>query len=288
HWNWQFRASYNGADFYDLFGPTKTSRKGYAVGLGYRKSLLFDEPRVVDLDVDVTGYVNLERLPDFQNVVAPFDKLLASKASVGYEFVRKSLGAVDEEKGVRWRLTWSSNYVNSTFFPRVHSDLDYGVSLPLNHSSVWLRTSLGASFGNRANPFANFFFGGFGNNYVDRLTEKRYREYYSFPGVELNEVGGKNYGKAMVEWLLPPIRFRRVGVPSFYFNWARLAFFGTALRTNLDDRATRRTLVNIGGQLDFRLVLFAKLYSTISFGYAAAFEENRPSNGELMFSLKIL
>ena len=31
-------------------------------------------------------------------------------------------------------------------------------------------------------PFANFFFGGFGNNYVDHGDEKRYREYYSLPG----------------------------------------------------------------------------------------------------------
>ena len=33
--NWHTRLSWNRSDFYDLFGPTKRSRKGYAAVLGY-------------------------------------------------------------------------------------------------------------------------------------------------------------------------------------------------------------------------------------------------------------
>ncbi len=40
----------------------------------------------------------------------------------------------------------------------------------------------------RTDPYANFYFGGFGNNYVDRRNVKRYREYDSFPGFEINEI----------------------------------------------------------------------------------------------------
>ncbi|NIW23156.1 MAG: hypothetical protein GWN29_00525, partial [Gammaproteobacteria bacterium] len=75
-----------------------------------------------------------------------------------------------------------------------------------SHSSFWLRTSAGFSPGDRDEPFANFFFGGFGNNWVDRLDEKRYREFRSFPGVEISEIGGVNYTRAMLEWNLPPWR----------------------------------------------------------------------------------
>jgi hypothetical protein len=298
HWNWKFTAKYNGADFYDLFGPTKTSRKGYSVGLEYNKTLIYDKPKTLDFNIGVTGYGNLERLPDFQNVGATFDKLLVAKTSLDYRFMWKSLGAVDaEEKGVKWQLAAQNNYVNSKIFPRVYTNFDYGILLPLNHSSVWLRSSVGYSFGNRDDPFANFFFGGFGNNWVDYLTEKRYREYYSFPGVELNEFGGKNYGKAMLEWNLPPVRFRRFGFPALYFNWARMALFSSWIRTNLDSKGgsnplpqfgVRRTLVNIGGQIDFRLVLFSNLASTFSLGYAAAIEKGQPVSKEFMISLKIL
>jgi hypothetical protein len=65
----------------------------------------------------------------------------------------------------------------------------------MKHSSIWLRTSAGQSFGGRDNPFANCFFGGLGNNWGDRLTEKRCREYDSFPGLELNEIIAKERGR---------------------------------------------------------------------------------------------
>ena len=42
---WKLRARYNGADFYDLFGPTKSSRKGYSLGMGYEHYPIYDGPR---------------------------------------------------------------------------------------------------------------------------------------------------------------------------------------------------------------------------------------------------
>ncbi|MFQ6043643.1 MAG: hypothetical protein ACE5PV_22545, partial [Candidatus Poribacteria bacterium] len=297
HWQLKISATYNGADFYDLFGPTKTSRKGYSLGLTYKKNLVYDKPKTLDFNISVTGYGGLERLPDFQNVTATFDKLLTARASLDYEYVRKSLGAVDDEKGIRWQLISQSNYVHSEIFPRVYANFDYGIPLPVGHSSIWLRSSAGYSFGDRDNPFVNFFFGGFGNNWVDYQTEKRYREYYSFPGVDLNEFGGKNYGKVMLDWNLPPIRFRRVGFTSFYFRWARIALFSSGIRTNLDGEkagdplpqfGARRTLFNFGGQIDFRIVMFSRFNSTLSVGYAAAVENGQPLSKEFMISLKIL
>ncbi|MCH8126286.1 hypothetical protein IIC38_10015 [candidate division KSB1 bacterium] len=297
HFNWQFNATYNGADFYDLAGPTKTSRKGYSLGLQYNKNLLYDKPKTLDLSIGLTRYSGLERLPDFQNVTATFNKLLLGRASLDYSYVRKSLGAVDDEKGFKWQLISQGNYVNSEIFPRVHMNLDLGLPLPVGHSSIWFRSSIGHSFGNEDNPFANYFFGGFGNNWVDYLTEKRYREYYSFPGVGLNEFGGKNYAKFMMEWNLPPIRFRRVGFTSFYLRWARIALFSSAIRTNLDgvkagdpppQFGAQRSLLNLGGQLDFRIVMFSRLKSTFSIGYAAAFEKDQSLSDEFMISLKIL
>jgi hypothetical protein len=41
--------SWNRSDFYDLFGPTKRSRKGLAVKGGYDSILIYDEPRRLDL-----------------------------------------------------------------------------------------------------------------------------------------------------------------------------------------------------------------------------------------------
>jgi hypothetical protein len=288
YWGWKISATYNGANFYDLFGPTKMSRKGYAAAVQYRKNLLFDEPRTMNLNLRLAGYGDLETLPDFQNISATFDKFLTFRSNLVYRNVRKSLGAVEEEKGFSWGLHLQSNYVNKEIFPQIYTDFDYGILLPLDHSSLWLRASAGQSFGDRDNPFANFFFGGFGNNWVDYSAINRYREYYSCPGVELNEIGGKNFAKVQVEWTLPPLRFRRFGFPSLYFRWARLTLFSSGILTNFDDKNSDRKLLDFGGQIDFRLVLFSSLNSTFSLGYGIAVEENRSPEKELMISLKIL
>ena len=39
------RGRWNGADFYDLFGPVQTGRKGYVFEAGHLNTLVFDEPR---------------------------------------------------------------------------------------------------------------------------------------------------------------------------------------------------------------------------------------------------
>jgi hypothetical protein len=287
-WDWTLSATYNGASFYDLFGPTKSSRKGYSVGLEYAKGLISDGPRMLDLNFAITGYGGLEKMPDYQNIDATYDKFFSTRIGLKYNFSRRSLGAVDEEKGYRIHLFTQANYVNGRLYPRIFGKFDYGFALPLNHSSIWLRTTAGQSFGDRTNNFVKFFFGGFGNNWIDNLGEKRYREYYSFPGVDLNSVGGRNYARALVEWTLPPVMFRRFGFLSMYCNWARLALFTSGIITDFDNGAVRRKLLNFGAQLDFRVVLFSLLNTTFSVGYARAYEKGLPARNEFMFSLKLL
>jgi hypothetical protein len=288
HRPWTIRAGYNRADFYDLFGPTKTSLKGYSLGVQYEKPLFSERPRVLDFKVALAGYGGLERLPDYQNVAATFDKLFTGSASLNYKNLRKSLGAVEEEKGAAWSLNFHGNYVNAKFFPQFYANYDYGVLLPLDHSSLWLRSAAGYAFGGRSEPFANFFFGGFGNNWIDHQSAQRYREYYGFPGVELNEIAGTNFGKMLLEWTLPPLRFRRFGFPNLYCRWARPALFTSGIVTNVDSETQSRKLISVGGQIDFQIVLFSMLKSTFSVGYAVAAEDERRAQKEFMVSLKIL
>lgn len=289
HWNWEVTATYNRADFYDLFGPTETSRRGYSLGIGYSKTLVYDQPRKWTLSASLEGWGDLETLPEAQNVRAGTDELVDGSLTLAYENVQKSLGAVEvEEEGVRWSLFAGGRYADSETFPRIHSELDLGWQLPLDHSSLWLRSSLGAAFGDREDPFSNFFFGAFGNNYVDHRAEKRYRKHYSFPGVDIDEIGGRNYAKLMAEWTLPPVRFRHVGWPGFYLTWARAALFSGVLGTDLDEDDLSRTFYDAGLQIDFKLVLFSNLSTTLSLGYARAWNEDWEDSDEFMASLKIL
>ena len=286
--DWRGRLEWNAGDFYDFFGPTKVGRKGYVAGVGRKTTLVFDEPRRLDLDVEGTVAGNLDRLPEYQNVEVDVDRLMTIGARLAYTDVRNSLGNVDDETGRRWSVVMDGQHVESRLIPRAYGTYDRGFPLPAGHSSLWLRGAGGFSPGDRNDPFANFFFGGFGNNWVDHRDEKRYREFYSFPGAGLNEIGGRNFLKGTVEFNLPPWRFRRAGTPGFHATWARPAVFATVLSTNLDAGGDRRTLTDLGAQVDFRFNLLSALEMTISTGVAAAFEAGHATRREAMISLKIL
>jgi hypothetical protein len=287
-YDWRGRFRWNGGDFYDLVGPTKTSRKGYIFEAGHKSTLVFDEPRRLELDVDGTIAGRLDRLPEYQNVAVDVDHLANIESRLSYTDVRKSLGYVDDEGGRKWSAVGRGDYVDGELVPKFYGTYDQGFPLPLGHSSIWSRTAAGLSPRDRSLPFANFYFGGFGNNYVDRLDEKRYRTWSSFPGATIDEIGGRNFVRSTVEWNLPPWRFRRAGIPAFYAAWARPALFASALGTDLDAADARRRLVDVGGQLDFRFGALSVLDVTLSLGAAAAFEPGQAPRREAMISLKVL
>ncbi len=286
---WTFSAKRNNADFYDLFGPTKQSRKGNQFSVAFERSLISDSPRRLDLDVNLSHFTDIDSLPRFQNIPATFDKMSALTASLNYSDVKSSLGAVDDEKGYSWLLGSSTSHVDSDTIPKVFAGFDFGVALPWKHSSIWLRSSAGGAFGEADDVFANFYFGGFGNNYVDRGSVKRYRDVLAMPGFEINAVPGRNFYRAMLEWNLPPLRFKRVGTPGFYLSWARTAVFVNALTSNFDDSAVRQDVQSAGIQIDFRFTILSRMNMTLSAGYAKGFGNSIiPDDEEFMLSLKIL
>ncbi len=288
HLGWHVRVTHNDADFYDLFGPTKQSRRGNSFGGGYEHALIYDKPRTLNVDVDLTYYTNLERLPDSQNVQVDFDRLLTLKSGLHYSYIHNSLGNVDDEKGWRWELVATGNRVNSEVIPKIRAGLDFGLPVGPAHSTVWLRNAAGIADGDLDDPFANFFFGGFGNNYVDHGEIKRYREHQAFPGFELNEIGGRSFAKSTLEWNLPPLVFESVGTPGFYLTWMRTAVFAGVLATNPGNNDADRTAQDIGAQIDFRFVVMHRLDMTLSLGAAAGFADGGERDQEFMVSLKIL
>lgn len=289
HWNWTVSGRLNPADFYDLVGPTRTSRRGYSLSAQYQGNLLFDGPTSLGYTLRAAAYGNLATVPEFQDIAVSSDKLATFSGELGYKSLRRSLGATDDELGSTWTMAVRGNYAGSRFQPRLSLDWSRGFLLPLDHSSVWLSVSGGTSVGgDREDPFARTYFGGFGNNWVDYRDIKQFRNPVSFPGLEINQVSGARYGKAQVEWVSPPLRFRNVGIPSAYFRWARLSVFGSGLLTDFDDEAMRRAYVSVGAQVDIRLITLSHLESTFSIGFAVAGGQGIPRNSALLISLKLM
>jgi hypothetical protein len=286
--NWHARYWHNDADFYDLFGPTKRSRKGDAFILGYEKALIFDQPRVLDFSADLAYYTGLDTLPGNQNIPTFFyEDILHGQLELNYTNTRKSMGAVDHEKGWRWDLVASADHANNETIPKLRAGLDFGFALPWKHSSIWFYNSAGTADGKRLNTLTNFYFGGFGNNYVDDGEVKRYRKFYSMPGFEIDAIGARDFAKSVAEWNLPPIRFESVGTPGFFLSWVRPAIFAATMVTDPGE-SFERTFSSIGFQLDLHFTLVHRLPMTLSVGYAAGYQDSTKLDDEIMLSLKIL
>ncbi len=290
YWNWAFAANYNYADFYDLFGPTKFSRAGYSFSGKYYKLFNRFNPNKTDFYVKLTAYGDLEKLPYYQNVSSDYRNLYILTVNYHKSYLRKSLGAIEPEQGYDWNVYAFTSFAKATFYPQLINNFDLGFLLPMRNSSLWLRSSAGYSFGEADKSNSYFYFGGFGNNYVDYRQVQQYRDMSAFPGVEINEFSSLNYGKLTTELNLTPLRFKRAGMKSLYTTYARLSLLGMAMVTDIYETGDNITSAyyTAGAQLDFEIVLFSLLKSTLSFGYARAFGDvSKTPADEFMISLKL-
>jgi hypothetical protein len=285
---WHVRYWHNDANFYDLFGPTDRSRKGDAVLGGYKELLIIDFPRELDFTADVGLYTGLDTLPGAQNVHTADKQIASAKVGLKYLDTDRSLGAIDYEAGYAWNVTLSDDYARYDNFPKLYGGFDFGFPLGWNHSSLWLYSSAGIAAGAGANPLNDFYFGAFGNNYVDDGEVKRYRQYDSFPGFKIDQIAARTFLKTVAEWNLPPIRFEDVGIPSFYLGSVRSAFFGGVIAAN-PGAMNEHELGNLGFQLDLNFTVALYLPMTFSVGYAHGFGDTTVhGREEILASLKIL
>ena len=285
---WHGDISWNRSDFYDLFGPTKRSRKGFATHLMYDHAFVYDPPRRLELKTEVAFFNGSDRLPTNQNVVAPVDRLFTAEVGLHYTQVRRSLGAVDDEKGIAWEVVLYASHVHGDLIPAARAGLDLGFALPVPHMSLWLRGAAGISAGDLGDPFATFYFGGFGNNYVDDRPVQRYLDWTSFPGFPIDALEGRSFVRVLTEAKLPPLIFERVGTPAFFLNWLRPEMFAALLVTDPDRAALRGTQASVGAQIDLRFSVLHWYEMTLSGGFAVGVREWQRASHEWMVSLKIL
>ena len=201
-------------------------------------------------------------------------------------YLRKSLGSIEPEQGYDWNVFAFTSFAKQTFYPQLINNFDLGFLLPLRNSSLWFRTSAGQSFGESDKTNSYFYFGGFGNNYIDYRSAQQYREMSSFPGVTIDEISALNYGKVTAEVNFKPIRFRKAGLKGLYSTYARFTIFGMGMFTNLYNTQPQKNFFSSGVQLDLEIVLFSLLKSTFSVGFARAYSPLSPKD-QFMVSLKL-
>lgn len=289
YWLWSFFANYNKTDFYDLFGPTKTSRPGYALGVKYMKQQTLRLPLKYRYGFHVVHHGDLEILPEFQNIKSPIREITSVSAEAEISKLRRTLGGVDDEMGYRWSATSTTILANHSLFNYLVSEQHFGILIPfIRNTSFWIRNASGFAFGASESPLSAFYLGGFRNNYIDWQPVSQYRKTLAFPGAEIDHIKATGFVKTMAELCLKPLRMRNTGTTWLYPTYLRPVLFGTHLLCDPHLTNQQRHLFNVGAQLDLELVLFSYLKTTWSLGYARIPEIHSAPSQQWMFSVKLL
>ena len=255
---WRGALSWNRSDFYDLFGPTKRSRKGYAAKLGYDWLLIWDEPRRLDSQLrprrtttrSTRCRTRRTSPTDFHPPRRP-PRPRSTTATCGARSARSTT-----RRASRGSVVDSGNRVNGRdHHRRSRGSSTSAVALP-DPALVDLaaqrrrrrqrrsrqrrsRTSTSAASATTTSTTAR-------SSAI--ASTIRCRASASTRSAALSFV------REMVEWNLPPVVFESVGTPGFHLNWLRPAVFvaGTVDRSGALGAAQglRRTSAR---QVDLRI-----------------------------------
>ena len=262
------RLRYNPASFYDLFGPTKSEPQGLrrraSAGRG-------PDPRPSAHDgaraSGSTAGAGSSACPTRRTSRRPpgFDKLVNAAASqLADKNVRSSIGAVGSREGLvsgtraagvnRRALRARRRRHRGAAFPAARAgSADVGIPLPLTQLVAVAphrrRASRRATATSRSRTSSSAASATTGSTHQD---PKRYRDSGSFPGLELNEIAGTNFGKA--PWSTGTCRRSASSGrdrPRFHASWLRTSLFGVRAHHEPRSRGPLRSRVaNAGLQID--------------------------------------
>ncbi|MCE4554653.1 YncE family protein [Roseateles cellulosilyticus] len=288
HLGWSASLAWNKGSFYDLFGPTLRGTRGFQATLGRDVMLLYQSTQRLELRNKLAWYTGLETLPGAQNVAAGGSRLLLAETGLYYSDLRRSLGAVGDEKGVSASAALTLSRTAGRVVTQPLLRLDAGMPLGgWRHASLWSRTAAGGTAGTDTLAVSRHYFGAFGNNWVDDGTVQRYREPGSLPGFKIDEVSARSYVRQMVELNLPPMVFQSLGRPDLYLQSLRPAVFAAGLWTE-PFVGDRRRYASLGAQVDLRISVLHWYDMTLSLGGAVGWKGKQRAGTEWMLSLKVL
>jgi len=292
---WHFSACWNNTDFYDLFGPVRTSHKGYALQAGYTYTSKMLPPLENRWGVSLSAYGMMDVIPLTQDIMVS-DSIKSMQGLTAFASIRKtrrSLGGVKDEQG--WELG-TYNYMflaGGKRYPTVTLTANGGVLLPvLRNTALWLRNTIGHNIANDGSVFSYTYFGGFQYNWVDCSMPYRTADLYNWnamPGARIDQLSAHTFLRSALQLDLQPIRFKNFGALSIYPTWLQFSPFGGMLLTGGNGNGTQ--YFNYGIKVSIEVVLFNNLRTNWNLGYGRihGYGSNPmlSTGNEFMFSLKL-
>ncbi len=151
--------------FLRLFRPDRRAA-ARARGRRARRRLIHDRPRSLDWASSCRSAASTPA--PYQNMPRHLTSYFALSARLEYES-RKDPSAGSSPRRADVGRVFERQVRRIEQLPAAVGRTRPRLPLPIKHSSLWLRPAAGYGWGDRDNTFANFYFGAFGNNYVDHL-----------------------------------------------------------------------------------------------------------------------
>ena len=191
---------------------------------------------------------------------------------------------MDNESGTEWTTTLTALGLSSQIVGGVNADWNWYWTVARPHNVLHLQIAGGYTNAPEDEVLGQFYFGGFGNLFVENKNVKQFRDPFRFPGAPIYSMPAGGFAKVMVEHNLPPIRFPGARVGSHFLSHIDASRFAQGLI--LDERPSSLGR-NLGAQVNLVFKHWSNLESTLSTGIARAWFGDR-SSWEWILSIKLL
>jgi hypothetical protein len=267
--------------FYDMLNQRRMNMPGKSAKIEMKKWWRYDLPATVEQWTYLLWGQGL-------NDVAEKGLQQKDLISLGMRWQgkswRKSIGSVDHERGYEWNLLASTSKGLDASDPSFVARADIAVARSgfWPHHTFRVQTAAGIAAGKEL-MLGRFYFGGFGNRWLEDQASTGFRQLGNFPGLAYKSLPADRFVKFGIETLLPPIDVAK----QFGFLGLHKAAVYVFSQSLFFHHQSWLCAFNAGVQTDFSVRLFYLLESTFSFGYATAWTGSKRDQ-EFMISLKLL
>ncbi len=260
---------HNAPDFFDLFNQRKKGMIGNRATASHTMYWKYDIPHKIKQVSEVAVYSGIKAIND-NLVIVKYPDFMVLQSAVNSSNTRRSIGSVNNEKGTEWSVTGMFFGVDAGKFEIVgglHSEAGYYTPWLVPHNILHIKLSGGYRHTKSDMAIGKFYFGGFGNRYLETEKPKQYGKVFRFSGIPIYDLPTDRFLKCLLEHNLPPYRPGKPHLGHHYLSYIDFSWYGQGLWVN----AQRSDLwYSIGTQLNLTFKHWYNLESTLSFGAARA------------------
>ncbi len=282
----KFGVDHNAPNFFDLANERKRSMIGNKFTATHTKFWKYDIPHKIKQVSEVALYTGIKAINDNLVLVSRPDFVVMQSALTSAN-IRRSIGSVDSEKGSELSLTGMffavEPHKNADMVGGFHAEAGYYLPALFPHNILHFKLMGGYRRTLDDMAIGKFYFGGFGNRYLEDGKIRQYRKVFRFPGIPIYSLATDRFVKGLIEHSSPPYRPGGIHLGHHYLSYINASWYSQGLWLN---SPRSKLWLSLGAQINFNFKHWYNLQSTLSLGAARAWWQDHHNN-EWFISLKL-